>query len=259
MTQKVSAVRGNIPTEQATAEEVLAWGIKQFGMCFGICTSFQLSGMVIIDMAKRLGVGTFQVFTIDTGRLPEETHEIIERTQERYEIEIEVLHPDAVEVDTMMTEHGEDLFYESVENRHLCCEVRKVRPLQKKLSYLDAWAVGLRRDQAESRTDVKKVEIDRKNGSIYKLSPLADWSEQQVDDYIRCHDVPKHQLFSEGYTSIGCAPCTRATFNGEHVRAGRWWWEVENNKECGIHFNADDTVAGKLDANLQELLHNTKE
>ena len=160
----------------------------------------------------------------------------------------------------MVTEHGADLFYESAENRHLCCEIRKVRPLQKELKLFDAWAVGLRRDQAGSRADVRKVEIDEKNGNIYKLSPLADWSERQVDDYIRCYDVPKHQLFSEGYTSIGCAPCTRATFDGEHIRAGRWWWEAESNKECGIHLiDADGAVTSKSDTNLQELSRNTKE
>ena len=121
-----------------------------------------------------------------------------------------------------------------------------MRPLQRKLKQLDAWAVGLRRGQAESREDVKKVEIDEKNGGIYKLSPLADWSEQQIEEYVRRNDVPKHRLFDEGYTSIGCAPCTRPNFDGENVRAGRWWWEEEGDKECGIHFNADGTVARKL-------------
>ena len=247
----------NVPPAEAPSEEILAWGIKQFGESLGICTSFQLGGMVIVDMAVRLDIGKFQLFTIDTGRLPEATHEIIEQTRERYGIPVEVLYPDTVETGAMVSGHGPNLFYESVEKRRLCCEVRKVRPLQKKLKHLDAWAVGLRRDQTESRVNVQKIEIDKRNGNIYKLSPLADWSEQQIDEYIRRYNVPKHRLFSEGYTSIGCAPCTRTTFDGEHVRAGRWWWEVEGNKECGIHFNANDTVASKVDVNLQELLCKT--
>ena len=249
----------NVPPENAPAEEILAWGMKQFGERFGICTSFQLGGMVIIDMAVRLDLGKFQLFTIDTGRLPEATHEIIERTRGRYGIPVEVLYPDTLETTTMVSGHGPNLFYESVENRRLCCEVRKVRPLRRKLRQVDAWAVGLRRGQAESREDVKKVEIDEKHGGIYKLSPLADWSEQQIEEYVRRYDVPKHRLFSEGYTSIGCAPCTRANFDGENIRAGRWWWEEEGDKECGIHFNADGTVARKLDANLRELLRKAGE
>ena len=242
--------------ESAPAEEVLAWGIERFGERFGICTSFQPGGMIIIDMAVRLDLGRFQLFTIDTGRLPEATYDMIEQTRGRYGIPVEVLYPDTNETSAMVSRHGPNLFYESVEKRRLCCEVRKVRPLQEKLKQLGAWAVGLRREQSESRAGVRKVEIDETNGGIiYKLSPLADWSERQMEDYIRRRGVPRHPLFSEGYSSIGCAPCTRAAFDGEHARAGRWWWEQEGDKECGIHFNANGAAERQLDVTLRELLH----
>ena len=252
MTLDTAMKSHDVPSEKASAKEILAWGIKQFGESFGICTSFQLGGMVIVDLAVRLNVGKFQLFTIDTGRLSEATQDIIEQTRERYGIRVEVLYPDGDEISSMVTRHGPNLFYESVEKRRLCCEIRKVHPLQRKLSRLDAWAVGVRRDQSKSREHVKKIEIDKVNGGIYKLSPLADWSGQKIDEYVVRHSLPKHPLFSEGYTSIGCMPCTRATFDGEHERAGRWWWEVEGDKECGIHFKADGTVDRNSKSNFRE-------
>ena len=132
-----------------------------------------------------------------------------------------------------------DSFYNSVESRQLCCEIRKVRPLTRKLRTLRAWATGLRRAQSETRAAVPKVE--EADGRI-KISPLADWSAEQVEHYIREHDVPVHPLYARGYTSIGCAPCTRGVGAGEAERAGRWWWEEDAKKECGIHFAADGTA-----------------
>ena len=203
-----------------------------------MATSFQKEGMVIVDLAAAIRLNP-RVFTLDTGRLPEETIEMIETVRKRYGIAVERVMPDAAEVETMVAKHGRDLFYESVENRVLCCEIRKVRPLERKLRELRAWATGLRREQSDTRAAVPKVaEID---GRI-RVSPLADWSAADVENYIREHNVPVHPLYARGYTSIGCAPCTRAVKPGESERAGRWWWEQNTSKECGIHFSPDGTV-----------------
>jgi phosphoadenosine phosphosulfate reductase len=135
----------------------------------------------------------------------------------------------------MVARKGPNLFYESVENRLLCCNVRKVQPLTRHLATLDAWITGLRRDQWATRTNIRKVEIDHDHGAIVKLNPLAEWTEGEVWAYIRERDLPTHPLYAKGYTSIGCAPCTRAVAPGEASRAGRWWWETNAPKECGIH------------------------
>lgn len=196
--------------------------------------------MAIVDLACRVaGSGGCRVFTLDTGRLPEETYQMIEVVRDRYGISVETVTPLREELEQMVSAHGPNLFYRSPELRAQCCEVRKVRPLQRKLRELKAWAAGLRREQSETRADVRKVEeID---GRI-RLCPLADWSSEQVDRYIRENDVPVHPLYARGYTSIGCAPCTRAVALGEDQRAGRWWWEQQIRKECGIHFAANGRV-----------------
>jgi phosphoadenosine phosphosulfate reductase len=243
-----------LPPENATAVELLKWGMLEFGERLGICTSFQMGGMVLLDMAVRLGVGKVPVFTVDTQRLPEETHELIARTRDYYGVEIEVVYPDAAEVSDMAARHGEDLFRDAVAKRKLCREVRKVRPLQRKLATLDAWVVGLRREQGDSRESIQKVEWDLDNGGIYKLSPLSNWSDDDILDYVGRNGVPVHPLYEQGYTSIECAPCTRATFDGEHFRAGRWWWEQDADKECGIHFSPGGEVRREVDVLLQYVL-----
>ncbi len=134
-----------------------------------------------------------------------------------------------------MTSEGPNLMYRSVDLRVACCEIRKVEPLKRKLATLDAWVAGLRREQWASRKNIAKVELDRDHGGIVKLNPLADWTLDHVWDYVRTNEVPYHELFDHGYTSIGCAPCTRPVLAGEPERAGRWWWEEDTDKECGIH------------------------
>ena len=224
--------------EASSASEILAWAVAKFGNAFAIATSFQKEGMVIVDIASRLG-RPFRVFTLDTGRLPEETYRMMEIVRERYGVAVEGVLPDPAGVERMVADRGPNLFYESLESRRLCCEVRKVRPLERKLRELSAWATGLRRQQSETRADVSKVEsID---GRI-RVSPLADWSTDQVERYTVEEGVPVHPLYQRGYTSIGCAPCTRAVEPGDDARAGRWWWEQESRKECGIHFAVDGTV-----------------
>ena len=177
-----------------------------------------------------------RVFTLETLRLPTETYTVMDQIQARYEIEVEVLYPDLGLVREMVEEHGFNLFYKSMEMRKLCCGIRKVEPLERALSDLDAWATGLRQDQAPTRTAVRKVEIDQGHGGMIKLNPLAEWSWEQVWEYIQEHQIPYNELHDKGYPSIGCAPCTRAVKPGEDPRAGRWWWESDPAaKECGLH------------------------
>jgi phosphoadenylyl-sulfate reductase (thioredoxin) len=159
--------------------------------------------------------------------------------------------PDARELDVMTTKHGVNLFYEAVPLRLLCCQVRKVRPLQRVLDGLDAWITGLRRETWASRADIRKIELDHDHGGIAKLNPLADWTHEEVWDYIRANDVPYHALYDQGYTSIGCAPCTRRSAPGEDPRAGRWWWEKNAPKECGMHCTIE---TGGFEHELEVLL-----
>jgi thioredoxin-dependent adenylylsulfate APS reductase len=176
-----------------------------------------------------------RVFTIDTGRLPAETYALIDQVRTRYGVEVEMYLPDAAEVERMVTAEGPNLFYRAVPLRLRCCEVRKVHPTRRVLSGLDAWITGLRRDQYTTRAAVEVVEADQEHGAIVKVNPLAYWTEAQVWDYVRANDVPVHSLYAQGYTSIGCAPCTRPVAPGEGPRAGRWWWEQDAPKECGMH------------------------
>ncbi len=219
--------------ESFSASETLEWAISGFRDSFAIATSFQKEGMVVVDLAARISPGV-RVFTLDTGRLPEETYRMIEAVRLRYGVTVEVVVPDPAEVDRMVCAYGPNLFYESVGMRQMCCEVRKVRPLARKLRELEAWATGLRRDQSETRSGLKRVELV--DGRI-KINPVVDWTADEVDRYIREHDVPLHPLYARGYTSIGCAPCTRPIMPGDDPRSGRWWWEQDAHKECGIHFD----------------------
>jgi phosphoadenylyl-sulfate reductase (thioredoxin) len=165
---------------------------------------------------------------------------MIDRIRERYRIEIDVLQPDPDEVKQMVGAHGTNLFLHSADLRRHCCDVRKTRPLDRALRGYDAWVTGVRRDQAATRTNTRIVTTDAAHNGIAKVAPLAAWSKDQVWDYIRANDLPYHQLYDRGYTSIGCAPCTRATTPGEDDRAGRWWWEQNEVKECGIHWTANE-------------------
>ena len=220
--------------ESKSAEEAVRWTIETFGARAALCTSFQAETMVLLDMAHRIDPSA-RVLTIDTGRLPEETYDLIDRVSERYGIAVEVLYPDHSELEEMVGGHGVNPFYRSVSLRLLCCEIRKVNPMKRALRDLDAWISGLRRDQSGTRATIDKIELDEAHDDIVKVNPLADWSQDRVWDYIRAHDVPYNHLYDRGYTSIGCAPCTRPTEPGEDPRAGRWWWEKGIPKECGIH------------------------
>lgn len=216
--------------------ELLAAVLERFGDRVALASSFGAEDQVLTDLLCGLTARP-QVFTLDTGRLPEETYQLFEQTEARYGIRIEVLFPDADAVSRMVDEHGINLFRDSVENRKLCCRIRKVLPLQKRLSGLDAWICGLRKEQSVTRREMEPVEWDDQFGLI-KINPLADWSTEQVWDYVERRQVPTHALHAKGYPSIGCAPCTRAVAPGEDIRSGRWWWEQPEHKECGLHWAA---------------------
>lgn len=220
--------------EHQTAEEVLRWAIEKFHPRLALSNSLQTEDMVVQDIGWRIN-RDFQSFTLDTGRIHQETYNMVDRVREHYGVKVEVLFPDAAEVQAMVNAKGMNLFYESAENRHECCGVRKLKPLRKKLATLDAWITGLRREQWATRQDVKKIEMDTANGGIIKLNPIADWTQAMLDEYVAQHNVPRHALYSKNFTSIGCAPCTRSTKPGEDPRAGRWWWEQDGKKECGLH------------------------
>jgi len=215
-------------------QDLLGWALEIFGDKIALCSAFGAEGMVLLHMLSQMRP-LVRVFTLDTGRLPGQTHELMQRVRDQYGFQIDVYAPDPGELREMVRAHGVNLFYRSVELRRLCCEVRKVRPLARALEGLSAWITGLRRMQAASRSAAKRIEIDELHNGILKLNPLIDWSEQQVWDYIAAHSLSYNSLHDRGYRSIGCAPCTRPTNPGEDYRAGRWWWERDEKKECGMH------------------------
>ena len=174
------------------------------------------------------------VFTLDTGRLYPETYSLMERTREKYGKNVLVYFPDARQVEAMVNSKGVNLFYESVENRKMCCHVRKIEPLKRALTGKECWITGLRREQSDYRSDMQLFEWDN-DFRILKVNPLINFTEENVWDFIRKNNVPYNKLHDKNYKSIGCAPCTRAVRDGENARAGRWWWEDANHKECGLH------------------------
>jgi len=219
--------------------EVLGWALNAFDDRVALASSFGAEDVVLVDMLAHLGSRP-RVFAIDTGRLHEATYEVMDRIRERYNLAIEVYCPRGEAVERLEREEGFHSFRRSLEARHACCAVRKVEPLARALCGLDAWITGLRREQNITRAELGLVEEDHAHGGIVKLNPLAKWTRDQVWEYIRAHRVPYNRLHDEGYPSIGCAPCTRAIAAGEHPRAGRWWWESPEHKECGLHVASED-------------------
>ena len=239
--------------ERLPAADVLAWAIHAYGRRFAVVTSFQAEGMVVLDLARRIDPEV-RVLTLDTGRLPEETHEVIEAVRTGLGLTVEVLTPDPAEVAAMVSRNGPNLFRQDPALRRLCCHVRKVAPLAHALTGLDAWATGLRREGGRARAGTPKAELDADHGGIVKLNPLADWTRDQVWGYVRANRLPVNSLYERGYTSIGCAPCTRPTRPGEDERAGRWWWEADPARECGLHHASPDqrfdTALARLQADV---------
>ncbi len=234
MTTAVAEKYAGIDFEKMTAQELLAWGLKEFGSKIALASSFGAEDVILIHMLQNIDKKA-RIFSLDTGRLPQATYDVMHEIQHKYSITLEVMFPDNQKVETMVRAKGMNSFYESIENRKECCNIRKVEPLKKVLSTCDAWITGLRRDQNVTRNAVAKVEIDKGFGGIWKLNPIAEWTSKMVWDYIKQHDVPYNKLHDKSYPSIGCEPCTRAIKPGEDERAGRWWWENPDSKECGLH------------------------
>jgi thioredoxin-dependent adenylylsulfate APS reductase len=231
--------------DDAPAEEILRWGFKTFAPRIALSASFgSPEGMVLLDMMFKVSPRHTRVFTIDTGRMHQETYSLMDRVRNRYGITVEVYFPRAETVQAMVREHGLDLFYDSVELRKMCCGVRKVEPLERALADLDAWITGLRPSQSVTRTDVRAVEVDTVHGGRIKLNPLVGWTREQVMEYVEAHHVPVNPLHSEGYPTVGCVPCTRSIQPGEDERAGRWWWEEAEDRECGIHVGYEEKGSG---------------
>jgi phosphoadenosine phosphosulfate reductase len=205
-----------------------------------LASSLSAEDMVITDAILRHNL-EIEIFTLDTERLHADTLNVIGAIRARYGYDVKVFRPDPRAVAEYVANFGRDAFYESQELRKRCCHIRKVEPLERALEGKEAWITGQRREQAVTRTGLKLQENDAARG-IVKVNPLADWSEGEVWEYIRAFDVPYNALHDQGYRSIGCAPCTRPTVAGEDVRAGRWWWEIREARECGLHVASDGSL-----------------
>ena len=206
---------------------------ERYGRSLKLASSLGAEDQVLTHMLLQIDPRA-RIFVLDTGRLHQETYDLMARTMSRYDMRYEVLFPDAQAVQEMVAGAGPNLFYASIEGRQRCCAVRKVEPLGRALADAAAWVTGLRREQSPERGATPAVEWDAVHGAV-KANPLAEWSEAQVWDYLRGHGVPYNVLHDQGFLSIGCAPCTRAVEPGEPARAGRWWWEHGSAKECGLH------------------------
>ncbi|MCX7986865.1 MAG: phosphoadenylyl-sulfate reductase [Bacteroidales bacterium] len=217
----------------SSPQEVLSYFMQLFENRIALASSLSIEDQVILHMMTQISKNV-RVFTLDTGRLFPETYALIDETNRSLGIKIEVYFPDYQQVEKMVKEHGINLFYHSIENRKLCCQIRKIEPLKRALKGLEAWVCGLRKDQSVTRFYTQMVEWDDAN-QLLKINPLVNWSEKQVRDYVNQYNIPYNPLHDKGFPSIGCQPCTRAIKEGEDVRAGRWWWETPEHKECGLH------------------------
>jgi len=222
-----------LPTA-AKAEDILRAGIEAAAGPVSLACSFSLEDVAIIDIAHKAGL-SLGIFAIDTGRLNEETYEVADALVERYRLKIDWFFPRHEDVEKLESAEGLFSFRESLDKRHICCAIRKVEPLGRALNGLSGWVTGMRREQSPTRSLLSAIERDELHGDILKINPLIDWSEQELTAYCEANRLPKNRLYSQGYRSIGCAPCTRAVQEGEDVRTGRWWWENPDNKECGLH------------------------
>jgi len=225
--------------EQQTLEQRLHEIVERFPTGAAFSTSLGKEDQVITHAIaeKKLPI---RIFTLDTGRLFEETQSLITATRERLEVSIEVYTPNADSLQKFLSEKGPNSFFESVENRLECCRIRKVEPLKRALVGTQVWLTGLRRAQSANRSNLPFEETDPDH-NVLKIHPLLDWTDEQLDAYISTHNIPINRLHAKGFPSIGCAPCTRAVKLGEDSRAGRWWWENPNKKECGLHLHTKES------------------
>lgn len=218
----------------AAPREILLAGLTAANGPVSLACSFSIEDIAIIDIACELGLSV-GVFALDTGRLNEETYEVADAVARRYGIRIDWFFPRHDLVERLEREKGLFSYRDSLENRHECCRIRKVEPLSRALKGLSGWVTGLRREQSVTRGDLAPLAMDPLNGGLVKINPLINWSESEVQEYARQRGIPMNRLYGQGYRSIGCAPCTRPVQPGEEARAGRWWWENPEHKECGLH------------------------
>jgi len=226
------ALSAELDARVAAASELLRCTARDHAPAV-FATSFGAEDMVLLDLVARTAAA-IRVLTLDTGRLPQETHDLMARARLRYGLPIEVVVPEARALSEFVGANGTNAFYASLDLRKRCCAIRKIEPLRGALAGAGAWITGLRRGQGVTRADVAPVSFDDSFG-LPKIAPLADWDDAAVWDYLRARQVPWNALHDQGYPSIGCAPCTRAVEPGEDPRAGRWWWEQPEHKECGLH------------------------
>ena len=214
--------------------EIYRIGRELAGGRITMACSFSMEDIVLIELLHS-HLNDFTVFAIDTGRLNEETCQVAEQVSQRFGVQIDWFLPDNHAVEELASSKGLFSFRDSLENRRECCRIRKLEPLQRAIKGASAWITGMRREQSMTRSAQQPLEIDHVNGGLLKINPLTYWTERQVRDYAGKQHLPVNALYQQGYTSIGCAPCTRATRDGEHARAGRWWWECDEHRECGLH------------------------
>lgn len=219
-------------TEGLSLSDTLAYLAANFADQVVFSTSFGQEDQVITHLIFSNSID-IQIFTLDTGRLFQETYNVLDSTQARYGQKIKVYYPDTAALEQLLEEQGPNGFYYSVENRKTCCQVRKIAPLERALRGQQVWITGLRAGQSENRSQMDAFEYDSRFGVI-KYNPLINWSLDEVEAYLDTHRIPQNALHKQGFVSIGCAPCTRAIEPGEDIRAGRWWWE-QSHKECGLH------------------------
>ncbi len=224
-----------------SAIEILTYFIKEYNGTIALGSSLGLEDQVLTDMIANIDPST-KIFTLDTGRVFPETYKTLQETNKKYSINVEVYFPNSEKVERMVNEKGINLFYDSIENRKTCCHIRKIEPLRRAMTNIDVWVTGIRREQSITRILNEVVEYDAINNKI-KINPLLDWTEKDLWDYIKKYDVPYNALHEQGFPSIGCEPCTRAIKEGEDIRAGRWWWETPEQKECGLHNRNNGQVA----------------
>jgi phosphoadenosine phosphosulfate reductase len=222
----------NARAEKMSAQQIVGYGVAEFGEKLVIASSFSAEDVAVIDIAFRVS-RRFRVVTLDTGRLHEETYDVMERVRQRYGVAVEVFFPERGAVEELVKIKGLHSFRNSVPDRKECCRIRKVEPLQRALANAGAWATGMRASQSVTRSALRAFEIDERG--LLKLNPLWKWSEEELAKYVEVNNIPVNALHKQGYPSIGCAPCTRAVQPGEDARAGRWWWEAPEHKECGLH------------------------
>lgn len=223
----------NIKYAGALAQELLQSFMSQYSARLALSSSLSIEDQTLTDMMLRIDPQA-NIFTLDTGRLFPETYELIDRTNEHYKVKLKVYCPQTEALQQFVATEGINPFYESIEKRHACCEVRKLEPLRRAFRDLDVWVCGLRSAQSVTRSDMRLIEWDDRHG-LLKINPLIHWTEQQVWDYIKENRVPYNRLHDKGFPSIGCEPCTRAVRRIDDVRAGRWWWESPDHRECGLH------------------------